>query len=132
MEVLKIFLYLTATLIMGGVILICPGVADTVSIFYVSILGAYLGLDVWGMIKSTSLMPPGEYKDMKISRYIVCALSYAVLVVLGYIQSGRTGVDMSAMYSVFVSAVFILIGLLIGGLEGNKIATGNGGEVDNG
>lgn len=128
MESLKIILYLLASLIMAGVILICPGVADTVSIFYVSILSTYLGLDVWGMIKTTSLMPPGEYKDLKVGRYVLCAISYAVLIILGYVQSVKTGVDLSAMYSVFISAIFLLVGLLIGGLEGNKIATSEGEE----
>ena len=58
MEQLKVIMYLVATVIMAGVIWIAPSVSDNVAIFYVSILTTYLGLDVWGMIKSTSLMPP--------------------------------------------------------------------------
>lgn len=118
-------LYLVATVIMAGVIFICPSVADSVAIFYVSILSTYLGLDVWNMIKSTSLLPPGEFKPVKKWRYIVCALSYMVLIAFGYWQSVKTGIDLSAMYNTFLSAVFLLIAILIGGLEGNKIATSN-------
>lgn len=130
LDTVKAILYVVATVIMGGVIILCPDISGTVAVFYVSILTTYLGLDVWGMIKSTSLMPPGEYKDMKISRYVLCAVCYVVLTILGYVQSVRTDADFKSMYSVFVSAAFILIGLLIGGLEGNKIATGKDNEVE--
>ena len=118
-------LYLVATVIMAGVIFVCPQVADSVAIFYVSILSTYLGLDVWNMIKTTSLLPSGEFKPVKKWRYIICSLSYVILIIFGYVQSVKTGFDLSAMYNVFISAVFLLIAILIGGLEGNKLATSN-------
>lgn len=124
MEKLKVVLYLCATVVMGGVIFAAPAVADTVAIFYVSILSTYLGLDVWGMIKNTSLLPPGEYKKVKTWRYVLCAVSYILLITCGYVQTALYGANFDGMFSVFISAVFILIALLIGGLEGNKIATG--------
>lgn len=130
MEVLKSVLYLIASLIMGAVIWLCPSICDDVSIFYVSILTTYLGLDVWNMIKSTSLLPPGEYKEIKINRYVLCVSSYLLMIAFGMIQSKRTGIDFNAMFTVFISAIFLLISLLIGGLEGNKIATGKSGSKE--
>lgn len=129
MEGFKIFLYLLATGIMGGVIMISPEVSGNVVIFYVSILTTYLGIDVYSMIKSTSLMPPGEYKEIKIWRYALCSISYAVLIILGYIQSVRTDTDFGTVYSVLISALFVLIAMLIGGLEGNKVVTGKAEET---
>lgn len=111
---------------MGAVIWLCPSICDDVSIFYVSILTTYLGLDVWNMIKTTSLLPPGEYKEIKIKRYVLCVSSYLLMIAFGMIQAKRTGIDFNAMFTVFISAIFLLITLLIGGLEGNKIATGKG------
>lgn len=130
MEIFKTVLYFVATLIMAGVLIFCPQISDNVCIFYVSILTTYLGLDVWSMIKSTSLMPPGEYKDMKLWRYGICATSYAALIAVAYVQSIRLELDLTSFYSVMTSAVFILIALLIGGLEGNKIATGKSEEKE--
>lgn len=123
-EAVKIVLYIAATLIMGGVEILVPGIAGSVAVFYVSILTSFLGLDIWGMIQTTAILPPGEYKELKVHRYVICACSYIVLIGLGYYISSTTGVDMASMYNVFVSAVFVLIAMLIGGLEGNKIATG--------
>lgn len=124
MEAVKIVLYIAATVIMAGVELIVPGIAGSVAVFYVSILTSFLGLDIWGMIKTTSILPPGEYKELKVHRYVICACSYIVLIGIGYFISATKNVDMAQMYNVFVSAVFVLIAMLIGGLEGNKIATG--------
>lgn len=124
MEALKIILYIIATVVMAGTEILCPSISGDVSVFYVSILTSFLGLDIWDMIKKTSLLPPGDFKEMKIHRYVICAISYAVLVFIGYVASKKTGIDFTEMNRTFVAAVFILIGLLIGGLEGNKIATG--------
>lgn len=124
MEALKIILYVIATVVMAGTEIIYPSISGSVSVFYVSILSSFLGLDIWDMIKKTSLLPPGDFKEMKIHRYVICAISYAVLVFIGYVASKTTGADFTEMNRTFVAAVFILIGLLIGGLEGNKIATG--------
>ena len=124
MEALKIVLYLAATVIMGGVEILVPGIAGSVAVFYVSILTSFLGLDIWGMIKTTAILPPGEYKELKVHRYVICACSYIILIGTGYFVSATKNVDMAQMYNVFVSAVFVLIAMLIGGLEGNKIATG--------
>ncbi len=109
--------------------MISPEVSGNVVIFYVSILTTYLGIDVYSMIKSTSLMPPGEYKEIKIWRYALCSISYAVLIILGYIQSVRTDTDFGTVYSVLISALFVLIAMLIGGLEGNKVVTGKAEET---
>lgn len=125
MEILKTILYVISTVVMALVIIFCPQACDNVCIFYVSILTTYLGLDVWNMIKSTSLLPPGEYKDIKIWRYVVCAVSYAFLIGLGAYISHKTGAELINMYAILTSAVFILIGILIGALEGNKLATGS-------
>ncbi|MCQ2087871.1 MAG: hypothetical protein MJZ37_07445 [Bacilli bacterium] len=124
MEVFKSLLYVIASVIMGAVIWLCPKICDDVSIFYVLILTTYLGLDVWNMIKTTKLLPPGEFKEMKIFRYALCVFSYVLMIAFGMIQVKRTGIDLNSMFSIFISAIFILISLLIGGLEGNKIATG--------
>lgn len=124
MEIVKAVIYLVASAIMLAAIIFTPSIAGAVSVFYVSILSGYLGLDIWNMIKTTTLLPPGEYKDMKLKRYILCASSYAVLICAAYWQTSASGVNLDVVLTVFISAIFLMIALLIGGLEGNKIATG--------
>ena len=108
---------------MLAAILLCPQVCGACSVFYVSILTSFLGMDVVNMIKSTKLLPPGEYRELKIGRYVVSSISYAVLLCAGFYMSKKTGVNLDSMFSVFLSAVFLMVGILIGGLEGNKLVT---------
>lgn len=122
----KVILYLVASIIMAATIFIVPKIAGVVAIFYVSILSTYLGLDVMGMIKTTRLMPSGKFEKLHVGRYILCAVSYVVLVIIGYFKTLSSGINMDPMFSVFISAIFLLIALLIGGLEGNKIVTNEG------
>ncbi len=123
MEIIKAILYIAASLVMLAAILFCPQVCGACSIFYVSILTSYLGMDVINMIKSTKLLPPGEFRELKIGRYVVSSISYAVLLGAGFYMSKKTGVNLDSMFSVFLSAVFLMVGILIGGLEGNKLVT---------
>lgn len=127
----KTVLYVIATFLMGAIIFISPKIAGSVSVFYVGILSGYLGLDVWNMVQNTASLPVGEYKQVKQGRYILCAVSYIVLVVCGYVQSSYMDVNLDQMFSVFLSAVFLIISIYIGGLEGNKIATKKGAETKN-
>ena len=62
MEIIKAFLYIAASCVMLAAILLCPQVCGACSVFYVSILTSFLGMDVVNMIKSTKLLPPGEYR----------------------------------------------------------------------
>lgn len=130
MEIIKAVIYGIASAIMLGSIIFAPAIAGTVAIFYVSILSGYLGLDIWGMIKTTTILPPGEYKALKINRYILCAASYVILICASYWQSASSGTNLDSALSVFVCAIFLMVALLIGGLEGNKIATGTTSGVD--
>jgi hypothetical protein len=125
MEIIKAIIYAVASALMLGAIIFAPAIAGTVAIFYVSILSGYLGLDIWGMIKTTTILPPGEYKALKINRYILCSVSYAILICASYWQTSSSGVNLDSALSVFVCAIFLMVALLIGGLEGNKIATGS-------
>lgn len=123
MEWLKSVLYVVMTLIMGVIIFIAPTVAESVAVFYVSLLTGYLGLDVWAMIQKTAEMPKGEFTQCKKWRYVLCVVGYSILILCGYIKEIGGSVDFEQMYSVFLSAVFLIVSIFIGGLEGNKIAT---------
>ena len=123
MEILKLIIFILATAIMEGIVIISPEVSQDVAIFYVSILSSYLGLDIWAMIQKTASLPSGEYKDINIHRYLISAGSYVVLLATAFYMKAKFGYDYGTMYSTFIAALFLMATILIGGLEGNKIAT---------
>lgn len=123
MEVLKSVLYIISTAVMAGAIILFPDTVSFTSGFYMLILSTYLGLDIWGMIQKTTSLPKGEYKDIKVSRYVICVIGYLALIIVGYVMKASKGYDYDGMFKIFISAIFVIISLFIGGLEGNKIAT---------
>lgn len=123
MEVLKLIIFILATAVMEGIVMVSPEVSQDVAIFYVSILSSYLGLDIWAMIQKTASLPSGEYKDINIHRYLISAGSYVVLLATAFYMKAKFGYDYGTMYSTFIAALFLMATILIGGLEGNKIAT---------
>lgn len=122
MEIIKALIFMASTVLMGLVIFFAPTVSGGVCVFYVSILSGYLGLDVWSMINKTRNLPEGEFKNIKAGRYILCVCCYTVLSICAYIMTGRTGADLGTLFNVLLSAVFVMVAILLAGLEGNKIA----------
>lgn len=125
MEFIKTLIFSVASIVLGLVIYFAPDISGTVVIFYVSILTGYIGLDVVNMIKSTSLLPPGEFKPVKTYRYVFCFVVFFIEIIVGVITQHIKQVNMNGLYTVLVSAIFLLAALLIGGLEGNKFAIKN-------
>ena len=74
------------------------------------------------MIKTTSILPQGEFKPVKAYRYVLCFVTYFILLIIAGVVQHYKGVELSGFYTVMVSAIFLLAALLIGGLEGNKYA----------
>lgn len=122
MEIIKAVIFLASSVLMGLVIFFAPNVSGGVCVFYAMILSGYLGLDVWSMINKTLSMPEGEYKSIKAGRYVLCVCCYMALAVCAYIESARSGIDLSTLFNVLLSAVFVMVAILLAGLEGNKIA----------
>lgn len=123
MEIFKSIIYIAVTAFMLAVIFFCPEICTAVSVFYVLILTTYLGIDVYGMIKQTKLLPPGEYKDIKPWRYIICTVSYMLLSASCFIVGKINNISMGGPLTIFISALFLLVAILFGALEGNKIVT---------
>jgi len=123
MDFVKTAVYIAATAVMLAAIILMPEAAPVASGFYVMILSSYLGLDVWAMIQKTSAMPKGEYRNVKVSRYLVTMGSYILLMGCGVAMTRLKGTDYGTMNATFLSAEFVVVTILLGGLEGNKIAT---------
>ena len=111
---------------MGIVLNIIPQTSGPISVTYASVLSIYLGVDLADTIIKTSQMSKGQYKDMHIHKYVISLICLAALVINCVIIKNKC--DVSTALTSFVSSIFIVAGILIGGLEGNKIATNIDGD----
>lgn len=124
LKIIKALFFIAASAVMVLCLLFVPESSGAVSVSYIAVLGIYLGLDVAGMIAKTAEMPKGEYKSLSIHKYVISALCLAVNIAISVALRSRA--DMSTALTSFISAVMIVIGCVLGGLEGNKIATSAG------
>jgi glucan phosphoethanolaminetransferase (alkaline phosphatase superfamily) len=124
-DFLKGILFLVPTIFTGLIIFFVPEIADTLSIFYVALIGTFLGLDIVNMIKKTESMPKGQYDKMKAWRYILSVFCIAVLLCVAFYRYKSDG-SMKITLGSLSSCVIIICGVVIAGLDGNKIATREG------
>lgn len=120
MDFLKATFFVIAVFLMGLCLIFVPQISGTLSVTFVAVLGVYLGMDVASMIATTSRLPNGEYKEMKKHKYILSGICLAILIIITLLSWEDS---LQTALTSFLSSCMVVIGCLIGGLEGNKIAT---------
>ncbi len=100
------------------------GAVSALGATFTGIVGVFIGLDIAVMIKKTSAMPEGSYKTMNKHRYITALVIFSALLIESFFISGIYGRNCDPLYTSFGMGFLIVIGGLIAGVEGNKIATG--------
>lgn len=124
MKFVKALLFICSTLITALCLIFVPEASGPVSVTYTSVLGFYLGLDVAEMITSSASMKKGEYAKLHTHKYIISLICVMSLIIIYLFLKDKS--NLTTAITSFISASLILIGCLIGGLEGNKIATNVG------
>lgn len=124
----KALLFILASVVMALCLLFIPESSGTVSISYITVLGLYLGLDIAGMITKTSQMSKGEYQALNVHKYVISTIGLTVNIIIAIAM--HSSADITTALTSFVSAVMIILGCIIGGLEGNRIASSVGEEKD--
>lgn len=119
----KYLVFILSFLMMESIIILFPSIANNSSIFYVSVLGAFLGIDMANTLKTTKLLPDGEFKPLHEDRYIFSAISTFLLLVTCIIMQ-KNQIDLNSTVSILVSGLFSIATLYIASLEGNKFFTG--------
>jgi glucan phosphoethanolaminetransferase (alkaline phosphatase superfamily) len=120
MDFLKASFFIIAVLLMGLCLIFVPQISGTLSISFITVLGIYLGTDVASMIATTSRLPDGEYKEIKKHKYVLSGICLSILIVITLVLWEEA---LQTALTSFLSSCMVVIGCLIGGLEGNKIAT---------
>lgn len=116
----KSLLFVLASIVMTLCLIYLPNVSGPVSITFVGVLSCYLGIDVADTIIKSSEMEQGKYKDIHKHKYVISLICLSVMIGVCMFIPDKTMVN-TALTSL-ISSVLIVIGILIAGLEGNKIA----------
>ena len=96
--------------------------ASAIAVTFTGIVGTFIGLDIALMIKKTAGMSEG-YKAINTHRYVIGLIIFIVLLVEAFILSGVYQRNCDSLYTSFGMGFLIILGGLIAGVEGNKIAT---------
>jgi hypothetical protein len=121
-----------AVLITGGMIYFVKdsGAASALAATFTGVVGIFIGIDIAVLIKKTSALPAGEYKDINKSRYIMAAIIFALLLCEAFFISGYFGRNCDGLYTSFGMGILLVIGGLITGIESNKLVTDKGPETE--
>ena len=124
-KALQVFWLILATLFVAGIIwFVTDSLAVTaISGAFTGVLGIFLGVDILAMIHKTRELKPGDFKHINMHRYVLSLSIFAILLTEAFVISGLFGREMNSLYLCFGVGFLIVIGGLISGIEGNKIAT---------
>ena len=120
----KYFAYILATLLMGGIIIFIPSIADSIAPTYILLVGSFLAIDLGYTLRETNKLPEGDFKPIKQGRYIFTTLLSGALFILALIVSKKSGLSLTGTTSVLGISMMTILSLYIGGLEGSKFLTG--------
>ena len=90
---------------------------------YTGIVGTFIGIDLAVMIKKTSELPHGQFKEINKHRYISSLIIFALLLAEAFIVNAVFDRNVDGLYASFGMGFLIIIGGLIAGVEGNKMVT---------
>lgn len=125
---LQVFWLILATLFVAGIVwFVTDSLAVTsISGAFTGIVGVFLGVDILTMIHKTRELKSGDYKEINTHRYVISLCIFAVLLAEAFVISGLYNREMNSLYLCFGVGFLIVVGGLISGIEGNKIATDEG------
>jgi hypothetical protein len=121
----QLLMLIIATIFTGFMIYFVEdsGAVSALGATFTGIVGIFIGLDIAVMIKKTSALPIGKFKQINKQRYITALIIFSLLMIETFIISGM-GRNCDSLYTSFGMGFLVVIGGLIAGIEGNKIVTG--------
>jgi len=130
----KIALMVVAFLIVAAVLFVLDdvGIIDSMAASFTAVISLFLGVDLAAMIKNSAGMPKGKYQLAHTYRYIIAVVMMLILFGIALYRKQVDGLAISMSAGAFGSGSIVIIGLLMSGLEGNKIASRAGEESKEG
>jgi len=124
----KYIVLILSSIVYGVGMFLYPNIINSISIFYVGIIGSFLGIDMANTLKKTSIMPKGEFKTIKKDRYIVCACITTVFFIASLILNKIYDIAIESGLTTLGATIFVIATMYISTLEGNKLLTGKKDE----
>jgi len=90
---------------------------------FTGIIGTFIGIDLAVMIKKTSEMPHGQFKEINKHRYVAALVIFSLLLIEAFLINAIQLRNVDGLYASFGMGFLIIIGGLIAGVEGNKMVT---------
>jgi peptidoglycan/LPS O-acetylase OafA/YrhL len=130
----KIALMIIAFLIVAAVLFVLDdvGIIDSMAASFTAVISLFLGVDLAAMIKNSAGMPKGQYQSAHTYRYIIAVVMMLILFIIALYRKESDNLAISMAAGAFGSGSIVIIGLLMSGLEGNKIASRAGEESQEG
>ena len=122
-KAIKAIAFVIPSIFMFVILLLVPEIADPVSVFYVALVGTFIGMDLLSMVQRTKELPAGEFDKLKIWRYALSFVCICALLVVSFYRY-KTGADVKLTLTSLSASILIIAGMVIAGLDGNRIATG--------
>jgi Na+/phosphate symporter len=122
---IQVFWLVLATFFVAGIVWFVKDslTVTTIAGAFTGVIGIFLGLDIMTMIHKTKEMKAGDFKHMNMHRYVISLCVFAILLTEAFVISGLFNREMNSLYLCFGVGFVIVIGGLVSGIEGNKIAT---------
>lgn len=120
----KYLIYILSSIIYGALMFFDPAIISNITLFYVSIVSAFLGIDVAYTLKETNKLPEGEYKNIKKDRYLVTSIITGLLLLGTIIMNKVYKIDLQGASATLSATLFLVFSIYISGLELNKYLTG--------
>jgi hypothetical protein len=129
MKIIKIILMMLAFFMMLSVIYFIDNVSivDAISGSFFIVINGFLGVDLAAMIKNSNSKPAKKWQDMKMYRYITALIMMLILFGLSLYRKEIDDIQIIMAVATFGSGAMITIGMMLAGLEGNKIASRTNG-----
>jgi uncharacterized membrane protein len=121
----KYLVLILSSIIYGVGMFLYPNIINTISIFYVGIIGSFLGIDMATTLKRTNSMPEGNFKPIKKDRYIVCAIITTIFFITSLILNKLYDIQIESGLTTLGATIFIIATMYIASLEANKLLTGD-------
>ena len=121
----QVFLILFASVLMGALMIVLKesSVIDLVAPGYFIVINGFLGFDLLIMIKETKKLPGVEFQPIHWYRYIISFFCMGGLAIISIYLRQEYEVQSLIAISSFCLGVFFIIGMILGGIKGNKLVS---------
>lgn len=101
-------------------------VAGAISGAFLGVVGAYIALDLRALVKSTGMLPQGQFVVANKWKYMLGIALIGGLFIVCLIKERTSNIQHEMAYGILGPGAIAIIGVMVSGIKANKAATLNG------